>query len=356
MDAKKESTETPLVRVPYEALKRSVRDESKALQEQLATITKEVEMLQHGHRDREVVIGDLDAASDRIQNVKRKLQDREKAEKRLLNSCYTRLDYLSKPSTPEKVEEFERERLDRILIDYLLRESLKESGMAVVRSTELEGLVDVDIFLETQRIASTLKQGDCRSALAWCAQNAGRLKKLRSSLEFNLRVQEFVEYVRSGRLLDAVQYARTYLGPWSSVYSKQFYEAMGVLVFGPQTKCERYRQYFAPARWDDLAGLSVLNSHRDSTEEVNIEDPMQLKQFQTLAAGLPRAKHLHSKIRCWLTKEVMTDENPPLLLPNGMVYSRKGLETMALANAGWITCPRTGYRCKLEQAERLYIS
>jgi len=310
-----------------------------------------------------------------------KLQDREKAEKRLLNSCYTRLDYLSKPSTPEKVEEFERERLDRILVDYLLRESLKESGMAVVRSTELEGLVDVDIFLETQRIASTLKQGDCRSALAWCAQNAGRLKKLRSSLEFNLRVQEFVEYVRSGRLLDAVQYARTYLGPWSSVYSKQFYEAMGVLVFGPQTKCERYRQYFAPARWDDLvgwfkhdcfrlhnlstesllsihlqAGLSVLNSHRDSTEEVNIEDPMQLKQFQTLAAGLPRAKHLHSKIRCWLTKEVMTDENPPLLLPNGMVYSRKGLETMALANAGWITCPRTGYRCKLEQAERLYIS
>ena len=299
----------------------------------------------------------------------------------MLNCCYERLDYLSKPSSPEEVEKFERERLDRILVDYLLRESLTESGLAVLKNAALEELVDVDIFLETQTIASTLEKRDCGSALVWCAENAGRLKKMKSSLEFNLRVQEFVEQVRSGKLLDAVQYARMHLAPWSSIYSKQFYEAMGVLVFGPGTKCERYRKYFAPARWDELvgwfkhdcfrlhnlttesllsvhlqAGLSVLNSHRDSTEEVNIEDPMQLKQFQTLAAGLPRAKHLHSKIRCWLTKQVMTDENPPLLLPNGMVYSRKGLESMALADAGWITCPRTGYRCKLEQAERLYIS
>lgn len=82
MDAKKESTETPLIRVPYEALKRSVRDESKALQEEVAKITKEVEVLQEGQRDKTMVIGELEAVSDRMQNLKRKVRARSVVEGR----------------------------------------------------------------------------------------------------------------------------------------------------------------------------------------------------------------------------------------------------------------------------------
>lgn len=82
MDAKKESTETPLIRVPYEALKRSVRDESKALQEEVVKITKEVEVLQQGQRDKTRVIGELEAISDRIQNLKRKVRARSVVERR----------------------------------------------------------------------------------------------------------------------------------------------------------------------------------------------------------------------------------------------------------------------------------
>mmetsp|Transcript_6331 Transcript_6331/g.39490 ORF Transcript_6331/g.39490 Transcript_6331/m.39490 type:complete len:99 (+) Transcript_6331:98-394(+) len=80
MDAKKESTETPLIRVPYEALKRSVRDESKALQEEMARITQQMEVLQQEQRDKTIVVGELEDVSDRIQNLKRKVRARNVSE------------------------------------------------------------------------------------------------------------------------------------------------------------------------------------------------------------------------------------------------------------------------------------
>lgn len=44
---------------------------------------------------------------------------------------------------------------------------------------------------------------------------------------------------------------------------------------------------------------------------------------QRLASSLPYAKHTQSKLRCAVTRELMSDANPPLVLPNGLVYSTK---------------------------------
>lgn len=41
----------------------------------------------------------------------------------------------------------------------------------------------------------SLTQHDCSAALAWCDANRARLKKAKSSLEFKLRLQEFLELV-----------------------------------------------------------------------------------------------------------------------------------------------------------------
>jgi macrophage erythroblast attacher len=52
----------------------------------------------------------------------------------------------------------------------------------------------------------------------------------------------------------------------------------------------------------------------------------------------------------------MNEDNPPLVLPNGYVYSRKALEEMAKANQGKITCPRTGDVCTFSELARAFIS
>ena len=42
-----------------------------------------------------------------------------------------------------------------------------------------------------------------------------------------------------------------------------------------------------------------------------------------LAADLPYSKHIHSKLVCHITHDLMNEHNPPMVLPNGMVYSLK---------------------------------
>lgn len=53
------------------------------------------------------------------------------------------------------------------------------------------------------------------------------------------------------------------------------------------------------------------------------EDPLSQEIIRKLADPLPFAKHIHSKLVCYITKEPMNDNNPPLVLPNGYVYSTK---------------------------------
>ena len=67
-----------------------------------------------------------------------------------------------------------------------------------------------------------------------------------------------------------------------------------------------------------------------------------LQSFQQLADGLPYAKHVHSKLICSITHELMTGQTHPMMLPNGNVYSQKGIEQVAAANNGRIVDPLSG--------------
>lgn len=86
------------------------------------------------------------------------------------------------------------------------------------------------------------------------------------------------------------------------------------------------------------------------------EDPLSLDGFRKLAEPLPFSKQHHSKLVCHITKELMDTENPPLVLPNGYVYSTKALDEMAKKNGGKIICPRTGEECNYTELVKAYIS
>ncbi|MBA0697764.1 hypothetical protein Goshw_012748 [Gossypium schwendimanii] len=86
------------------------------------------------------------------------------------------------------------------------------------------------------------------------------------------------------------------------------------------------------------------------------EDPLSQDSFRKLAMPLPYSKQHHSKLVCYITKELMDTENPPQVLPNGYVYSTKALKEMAEKNNGKITCPRTGLVCSYSDLVKAYIS
>ena len=78
--------------------------------------------------------------------------------------------------------------------------------------------------------------------------------------------------------------------------------------------------------------------------------------FRRLAEDLPFAKHIHSKLVCHISKDIMNEHNPPMVLPNGMVYSREALQEMAERCGGEILCPRTGFKCAFGDLAKAYIS
>ncbi|XP_047326765.1 E3 ubiquitin-protein transferase MAEA-like [Impatiens glandulifera] len=104
------------------------------------------------------------------------------------------------------------------------------------------------------------------------------------------------------------------------------------------------------------AGLSALKTPFCYEDDCTKEDPLSQELFRKLAMPLPFSKQHHSKLVCYITKDLMDTENPPLVLPNGYVYSTKAMEEMARLNNGVIQCPRTGDICNFSSLVKSYIS
>lgn len=98
-----------------------------------------------------------------------------------------------------RYEGWSRTRLSRLLVDYLLREGYAESAAHLAQSKGIEQLVDVEPFVACHRIERSLREGMSTSlALEWCKEHGKELKKAESRLEFELRLQQYIELVRQG--------------------------------------------------------------------------------------------------------------------------------------------------------------
>ena len=53
----------------------------------------------------------------------------------------------------------------------------------------MQDLVDTHILRDAREVVTALQQHNCGPALQWCQQQAPRLKKIKSKLEFKLRIQ-----------------------------------------------------------------------------------------------------------------------------------------------------------------------
>ena len=203
------------------------------------------------------------------------------------------------------------------------------------------------------QVEESLRAGSCTEGLQWCRENGSRLRKIQSSFEFNLRVQEFVELVREQRLPAAISYASSHFEPWLETNAQQVRRAMALLAFLPGTSCQRYSDLYDPSRWAQLAnqfreanfalfsltpeplltltmqaGLSALKTpacvHAPGKPSANPDCPACNPIFEKIAAPLPRALHVNSTLVCRIDGSVMNADNPPTMLPNNQIYSLGG--------------------------------
>eukprot|EP00887_Chlorella_sp_A99_P005679 scaffold1.g5679.t1 len=351
--------ESSLIRVPFESLKRTTR-ERKYVIDDVEAVQRGVAALAAGAPPREQAVQQLEAYVQQLQSLKRKLEATGAVEQAEVARCHARLDHLRDlgPPPTEGHIEWSRKRIDRLLVDHLLRSDHQRLAAALTAKAGIRDLVDAHIYEGAQAVVEALRRRDARPALAWCDAHRGRLRKARSGLEFHLRMQEFVELVRGGRMLEAIAYARAHLAPWAGQHMQRLQHVTALLAFTAATSCPRYAPLLEEARWGELvglfhqelhrlnllpptsllsihlqAGLCALKTPQSLGDDCSKEDPLHLPAFRALATGLPFAKHAHSKLICAISRAPMDGDNPPMALPNGYVYSQAALQASPLALA-----------------------
>lgn len=203
----------------------------------------------------------------RMRGVKRKLEacaDEEAKIYRQVDARTAHLAELASMHTLDDVayEPWSRRRLDRLLVDYLLRHGYGASASALVGNDAagvLRDLVDVDTFAHLAQIRQRLlRDHSVTEALAWCADNKKELRKMESRLEFMLRFQQFIEMVRTQdlvRLAEAITHARRYLTPLHTVYPEECQQAAVLMCYPAGEAPEEYSELWNDERWAMLADL-----------------------------------------------------------------------------------------------------
>lgn len=362
-------------------------------------------------------LASLDAMIQRMQNFKRKLERLHTEEEALHEDSAKRIKHLQDlyeiPSLVDvKYDQWSRTRLDRLMVDYLLREGFPKTASTLAEAKQISHLIDIDTFVSCHKIASSLFRGETKDALVWVNENKNSLKKLitapykTTDLEFELRLQQFIELVRAGttaKRFEATMHAQQHLTPHTSSRAEAIMQAAGLLAQTPETEAEPYRSLFAPSRWHHLADLFVETHH------TLLSLPVQPLLHVALSAGLSALKtpacHSaynpassstpgHARIAtnsslCPICSMELNDlarnvpyahhttssvESDPVVLPNGRIYGRERLEELQrklvmaglgggdgniqdlqIGKEGEVRDPTTGESFTWDQVKKVYI-
>lgn len=134
----------------------------------------------------------------RIQGLKKKLEALREEEAVLHANARARAEHLNdlysiENLQDERFEKWSNVQLNRLLVDYMVRQGLGESARALSKAAGIEvdpsytlgnladvwqKLVDIDVFLQCSRIVKSLQARSITECLAWCMDNKQSLKKL----------------------------------------------------------------------------------------------------------------------------------------------------------------------------------
>ncbi|KAH6917944.1 macrophage erythroblast attacher isoform 1 [Coprinopsis sp. MPI-PUGE-AT-0042] len=392
--------EQPFVRVPFENYRKVFRISQRNIEKDLGNVQNSASDLastiQLGEEGREAYITALDNMSSKVDALKQKLFNlQETLGKPTLDVLRERLNHLATidSNDPPSAVEFSRwadTRLDRWLVDWCLRTGKESTARLIAQDKGIETLVDIELFSDLRRIETALSEHSCTEALTWCSENKAALRKVKSTLEFELRLQEFIELCRSAKQSEAIAYMTKYLLPWQETHLSQIQQASGLFAFPAHTGCPPYKRLYDGSRWLNLvnsfriavytlnsiptepllhlalyAGLVALKlpacyDHATKNVDCPVCDGESGKSTQPLGLGklaeeVPFSHHSNSTLVCRITGKIMDENNFPMALPNGRVYSRQALVEMAEKNDGIVTCPRTGDRVSMSELRKVFI-
>ncbi|XP_063963740.1 E3 ubiquitin-protein transferase MAEA-like [Lytechinus pictus] len=372
------------LKVPYENLNKNFRNCQKVIDREVAHVMQVTNDLEKCLDGKEPTVGSvvtlLDSVVDKLTVLKRKAAEAIALEEESAQACKKRLAHLKEhdTTTGSTLSQWKKKRIDRMLVEYFLRAGYYETAVKLARHSQIEDLTNIDLFLVSKEVEESLIRRETAPCLQWCHNNKTKLRRIKSTLEVNLRTQEFIELIRCDFRVEAVRHARKYFG---SLDGEQIKKIMVLLAFPSNPNISEYKELFDDLRWQKLvgqfreenyklfqfnttpvltltleAGLAAMKTPQCYTDHAkNADCPVCSKNLNELAKSLPFAHCAQSRLVCSISGQVMNEHNPPMMLPNGYVYGEKSLLTFAAENNGRIICPKTKKVYSMDELEKVFI-
>ncbi|EDO18285.1 hypothetical protein Kpol_1039p34 [Vanderwaltozyma polyspora DSM 70294] len=207
--------------------------------------------------------------NDIIKNVdmfEKKLNKKINEEMELLNRIQTRINFFedlesAKNSGNESILITWYQKYTNVLIgDYLTRNSsinntgangalpsinmdeeddIWNTGTIFLKQQHLEKLLDYDILINANKISKALTENhDLQPLFTWIQENKHYLSRRSCTLNFDARLQEYIQLLRLGKKHEAIYCFQTYLIPFISTNLEDLKRAAGLLLSHCSNKME----------------------------------------------------------------------------------------------------------------------
>lgn len=386
--------EHPTLKVPYEILNKKFRIAQKTLDRELSQIQNAASELEKGLSEGTAgseISRLLGGVVERLQVLKRKAEESISEELSAGLVCKRRLEHLKQNVTPPSdvttlelqaaaTNQWKKIRLDRMIVEHFLRLGYYDTAERLAIRSGIRDLSNLDIFQITREVERDLVNRSTAKCILWCNDNKSKLKKINSNIEFQLRVQEFVELIREDKRLMAVKHAQKYFPAFEHEQLKEIRQCMALLAFPVNTEIEPYKTLFDPQRWNDLvlhfrlenyrlfqlpsqsvlsvavqAGISALKTPQCySTTSKNMNCPVCQKNVNEIAENLPFSHCAQSRLICRITGKPLNEHNLPMMLPNGQIFGQQAIDQMRQEN-DTIVCPKTNDKFRSPKIEKVFV-
>ncbi|CDW78602.1 lissencephaly type-1-like motif-containing protein [Stylonychia lemnae] len=326
--------EAPFIKIVHESFK----SHKKYIEKEVNLIVTKINAIkkQGSTKGAQTVIDTIDQLISKLNQLKTKYNKMLEAEDYLFQVMKKRLQHLNfmneNQVNPEVMKDYFTKRLNRIIIDYMLRENYFDSAQIYIEETGLKDFVDLEVFEETSKILAKLKQRDCQDALTWCNTHKTKLQKL--------------NFGEDQKFLNIIQ------------------QVMGFLIFrnDQRDKYEFYRLFALPdtpmISQSLSTGIPLLKTefcmHNDSA---NQSCPTCACNIRKLGQKLPFSHQTQTCITCVVTGELMNDQNQPLFLPSGHIISERGLKLIRdQSEKDKVICPFTNQSISQNDVRKVFFS
>ncbi|KAF7799269.1 hypothetical protein EIP86_010501 [Pleurotus ostreatoroseus] len=223
------------------------------------------------------------------------------------------------PQTTIRKEEWERrlhdvdvskEDLNRLVMDYLVIQGFKSAAEEFSREAEIKSPVDLESIESRMNIREALQRGDVSEAITLVNDLDPEILDTNPALYFRLQQQKLIEYIRQGKIAEALAFAQEELAPRgeeSPEFLGELEKTMALLAFDT-----------SPAAPSSITELLSSAQRLRTAGEVNAAI------LESFSQGTSAKLVGLLKLACWA--EVLLDEKaeyPKLDLSEG-TFSRPG--------------------------------